>query len=86
MNAEKKMSEAAEVRGPIERTEWKRDNYRHFHVVLPRVAFWVFSFFFVQLSARAFIKINFDANLLTVDLPTPKLDLGMDPNGPSESR
>lgn len=64
MNARKKMSDAAEVRGPIERAEWKRDNYRHFRVVLPRVAFRVSSlFFFTESSARAFIKINFDADL-----------------------
>lgn len=34
---------------------------------------------------RAFIKINFDANLLTIDLPTLKLNLGVDSNGLSEN-
>jgi len=81
-------------------TEWNGDNYRHFRVVLQRVAFRIpsyclslfpssvpFSFFpFIASFARAFIKINFDADLLTVDLPTSKLNLGMDSNSPSESR
>lgn len=41
----------------------------------------LFPFFFHWVVfARAFIKINFDADLLTVDLPTSKLDLEMDSN------
>lgn len=63
--------------GPIERAEWERDNYRHFRMVLPRVALLELSlslstalprslsllFFSTVTLTRAFIKINFDADL-----------------------